>query len=165
LRDYAEIFSNVESETDLVERFRNSFPTKRSYWSHVFRHAVPRKVLIKYGITNWKEAMMHSEVILPYQVEYAKIALDALVFIRKAALVEEENNPVRKIAVISKHKSMVLFLESTGAFASVYKLDKFKNWSDWLASELKRNSVLEVPIDEEIRSLAERIRNYCKGYL
>jgi len=75
LRNYAEIFSNVESETDLVERFRNSFPTKRSYWSHVFRHAVPRKVLVKYGITNWKEAMMHSEVILPYQVEYAKIAL------------------------------------------------------------------------------------------
>jgi hypothetical protein len=165
LRDYANIFADLESQEDLVERFRKSFPTPRTYWSHIFRHAIPQEVLEKYSITNWKKAMAHSKEIFPYQVEYAKIALDALSFPHKVALIEEKNNPINKIIIMSKRKNVALLLETTGAFASAYKLDKFKNWEEWLAAESKRNYVLEVPIDEEIRKLAKRIRNNCKGYL
>ena len=163
LKDYSNMFSNIERKEELVQVFRNLFPGKRDYWVHLRRHAIPEKVRDELGIDSWKRAKALSKKLLPYQVNYALQFLDTLSYPSKIALVESPFNPINKIVFFSTKNRMALVMESSGKVVSVYEMDKFKSWDEWKTAETKAGSVVtEVEREPETQRAVERIRDRYK---
>jgi hypothetical protein len=163
LKDYANMFSNIETREDLVQTFRKLFPGSKEYWKHLKKHAIPKNVIEELEINSWKKARSLSLKLMPYQMNYALQFLDTLSYPDKIALIESPFNPINKLVFFSSKKRMALVMEPSGKVVSVYELDKFKSWEDWKSAEVQAGSVVtEVERDPETQRAVERIRERYK---
>jgi hypothetical protein len=125
LRDYTDMFSQISSGEELVDRFRRLFPTSKEYWKHLKKHSIPESVQENLGIDSWKKAKALSKKLLPYQVNYALQFLDTLSYPDKIALVENPFNPINKLVFFStkigfpRHFSTISLLGSTALRSTV----------------------------------------------
>jgi len=163
LRDYANMFSDIKTKKELVQKFRELFPRSKEYWTHLRKHAIPKNVAEELGIDSWKKAKSLSQKLLPYQVSYALQFLDTLSYPDKIALIESSLNPISKLVFFSSKKRMALIMEPSGKVVSVYELDKFKSWDGWKSAEVKAGSIVtEVERDPETQRTIEGIRERYK---
>jgi len=159
LRDYFNIFSNIEDSKNLVETFRSLFTSPKNYWKHILKHAIPKSIKHELGLNTWKDVKKHSQKIFPYQKNYALSFLSTLAYPEKIALVTSPKSEFERIVFFSTKRKMAVILGPTGEVASVYELDRFKDWGEWKNYLLSQNeTVLEVPIDEETKEMAGRIQ-------
>jgi hypothetical protein len=164
LRNYYSMFSNIKDEKELVETFRSLFTDLQTYWRHIRRHALPKKVLQEFRIKTWKDVMKNSQKLFPYQVNYAFQFLDTLGYMEKLALQELPTHPIDRIIIFSSKSRVVVILDEIGKVASLFELDIFKNWGEWKNYLIsKRANILEVPIDEEIRRTSLEIRKRSRS--
>jgi hypothetical protein len=160
LRDYANIFSNIETPQELVERFRGLFSTSKEYWRHVRRHAIPDSVIEQLGLHSWEKVRAHSTKLRPYQVNYALQFLDTIAYVSNVAHVILPNDPRGRIIFFSFKKKLAVVIEPSGKVASVYEVDKIKNWGEWKVQELNRGAkITEVPVNDELRKISEDIQD------
>ena len=159
LKDYHSMFSNVRDDRELVETFKSLFTSPRNYWKHVLKHAVPDKVREKYNLNNWIRTSRFSQKLFPYQKSYALSFLETLAYPEKIALVQSPKSAFDRIVLYSTKRRMAVILGPTGEVASVYELNRFKNWGEWKNYSLSEGEVvLEVTIDEETKQMAGRIQ-------
>ena len=160
LRNYHSIFSSVRDERELVETFKSLFTSSRNYWKHVLKHAVPDKVIEKYNLNNWIRTSRFSHKLFPYQKSYTLSFLETLAYPEKIALTRSPKSAFDRIVFYSSKRRMAVILGPTGEVASVYELNRFKSWGEWknAAWHERKETVIEVSIDEETKQMAGRIQ-------
>ena len=160
LRDYRNMFSDIKDERELVETFKSLFTSSRNYWKHVLKHAVPEKVSEKLHLKTWKDAMHHSKEIWKFQKEYALNFLETLSFIEKLALQQIPGADIDRIIFFaSRKRTFAIVLENSGQVASVFELDRFRNWEEWKLSRIRSGETIkEIPIDEGISKISMEIQ-------
>ncbi len=166
LNDYANMFSNVKSDKELVEIFRSIFANNQAYWRHLRKHAIPRKVKEELSIKTWKDAMRKSEKLFGYQVNYAKQFLDTLSYLEKLAIQKLPYHTIERLIFFSSKNRIAVVLDSSGKIASLFELDIFRNWGEWKTFTESSGAVItEVPLDESIRRKVMEIRKRSRNIL
>jgi hypothetical protein len=166
LKDYHSMFSNVRDDRELVETFQSLFADHQTYWRHIRRHALPKKVLQEFHIKTWEDVMKKSRKLFPYQVKYAFQFLDTLGYIEKLALQELPTHSIDRLIIFSSKNRVAVILDETGKVASLFELDIFKKWGEWKSYLISKGAnILEVPIDEEIRRTSLEIRKRSRSIL
>ena len=159
LKDYHSMFSNVRDERELVETFKSLFTSPKNYWKHVLKHAVPKSVKKEFKLESWHDVQKKSHKLFPYQKSYALSFLETLAYPEKIALVQSPKSAFDRIVLYSTKRRMAVILGPTGEVASVYELNRFKNWGEWKNYTLSEGEVvLEVTIDEETKQMAGKIQ-------
>ncbi len=163
LKDYHNMFSQIQTPEDLVVSFRNLFPTSKEYWRHVRKHAIPASVIEELSLDSWKAVKAKSAKLKPYQINYALQFLDTLAYLSNVAHVTLPNDPKGRIILFSHKKRLAVIIEPSGKVASLYELDKIKNWGEWKVQEISRGgTVLEVPVDKEIREISKSVQDVLR---
>jgi hypothetical protein len=163
LKDYANMFSQVQNSEDLIVSFGKLFPEPKEYWRHLRKHAVPASVIEKLSLKSWKDAKAKSKKLKPYQFNYAMQFLDTLAYVSHIAHVTLPNDPKGKIILFSHKRRLAVILEPGGQVASLYELDKIKDWGEWKTQEINRGgTILEVPVDSEIREISKSIQDVVR---
>jgi hypothetical protein len=154
------MFSNVRDDRELVETFKSLFTSPRNYWKHVLKHAVPKSVKKEFKLESWHDVQKKSHKLFPYQKSYALSFLETLAYPEKIALVQSPKSAFDRIVLYSTKRRMAVILGPTGEVASVYELNRFKSWGEWknAAWHERKETVIEVSIDEETKQMAGRVQ-------
>ena len=59
----------------------------------------------------------------------------------------------------SRKRTFAIVLENSGQVASVFELDRFRNWEEWKLSRIRSGETIkEIPIDERISKISMEIQ-------
>ncbi|WP_297444252.1 hypothetical protein [Desulfurobacterium sp.] len=160
LRDTRTMFLNAKTLEEAVEIFRKTFPSSRTYWTHIRRHAIPERVKKELGTTNWKKARALSRKLMGYQKEYTLKFLQTLAHVDKVALLISPKAEFNRIVIYSSKNRLAIFLEPTGEVVTAHELDIFKNWGEWKHNRLyeKGELIEEILLNEDIQRESREIR-------